>query len=209
MNYNELVDQVKDYLETDETTFNAYIDNFIILAEEDIQNKVQIPAMRFDDDLDLAIGTTDVAMPEYMFSVNDLTVVSGTTYTPLIRKDHSFLREAYPSSATTGLPRYYTILDGENIRVAPKSDAAYTLKINYMGWEDSITEAENTWIGNNAEMALMYGTILQGYIFLKGSADMLAVYKAAYDQAINNLQNHIDGLQKKDEYRHGSRRIPV
>lgn len=210
MNYAELVQQVKDYLETDETTFNANIDNFIILAEEDIQNRVQVPSMRQNDDaLDIAEGEEDVPLPEYFLSVNDLSVTSGTTRSPLIRKDLTYLLEAYPSTTSEGLPKYYAIVDDEYIRVAPKADADYVLNLNYMGWEDSIVDAEATWIGNNAEAALMWGTVLQGYMFLKGSPDLMAAYKAAYDMAISNLQTLVDGFQKKDEYRHGLRRIPA
>lgn len=210
MNYAELVQQVKDYLETDETTFNANIDNFIILAEEDIQNRVQVPSMRQNDDaLDIAEGEEDVPLPEYFLSVNDLSVTSGTTRSPLIRKDLTYLLEAYPSTTSEGLPKYYAIVDDEYIRVAPKADQDYVLNLNYMGWEDSIVDAEATWIGNNAEAALMWGTVLQGYMFLKGSPDLMAAYKAAYDMAISNLQTLVDGFQKKDEYRHGLRRIPA
>ena len=216
MNYTELVQQVKDYLETDETTFNDNIDQFIKNAEEDIYRRVPTLSTRKNATTTFATGDPYLATPSDFLSVYDISYQWNTTlnpsvytYTTLLRKDVSFIRECNGTVPVNDKPKYYAMFDHNSIIVTPPPDSVWAVQLNYYGKPDSIITASTTWLGDNAENALLFGTVLQGYIFLKGSADMMTVYKASYDQAINNLQILTDGFNKKDEYRHGSRRIPA
>lgn len=210
MTYAELTELVKDYLEVDETTFNANIDQFIKLAEEDIYRKVNVPSTRLASSAtQFTDGIYTFAVPAGFLAVNYFMVKDGSTWTNLIRKDPSYIREAYPLTTTEDCPKYYAQLDHDTLIVAPTPDATYDTELQYYALPSSIVDSSTSWLGDNAENALLYGTILQGYLYLKGSADMIGNYKAAYDQAINNLSILCEGLQKKDEYRHGSRRIPT
>lgn len=209
MNYTTLLASVGEYLETDESVFSSYIDQFIQLAEEDIYRRVPALSTRLTATAATTASNRFLSTPDDFLSVHSLELLSGTTYTTLIRKDPSYMREAYPSSSTTGTPKYYSMHDHDSIVMAPTPNAAFTVEMQYYGKPESIVTASTTWLGDNAENALMWGTVLQGYIFLKGNAELMAVYKKSYDDSISNLQMLVDGLQKKDEYRHGSRRIPA
>lgn len=210
MTYAELVDLVKNYLEVDETTFNANIDTFIKLAEEDICRKVSIPAARKSSTANLTAGNGYFALPADFLSPYEFMVnTTGTTWIHLIRKDVSYMREAYPSTATTGVPKYYSMFDNDTFILGPAPTSAYSTELHYYGMPDSIIDSGTSWLGDNAENALLYGTVLMGYVYLKGSPDLLGVYEKAYETAINNLSTLCEGMQKKDEYRHGSRRIPA
>jgi hypothetical protein len=210
MTYSELVDLVKDYLEVDETTFNANIDTFIKLAEEDICRKVAVPAARKSSTANLTINDRYLALPTDFLAPYELMVnTTGTTWVHLIRKDVSYMREAYPSTASTGIPKYYSMFDDDTLILGPTPGSAYGMELHYYGMPDSVVDTSPSWLSTNAENALLYGTVLMGYVYLKGSADMIGMYKEAYDQAVNNLSTLVEGMQKKDEYRHGSRRIPA
>lgn len=209
MTYAELVQQVKDYLETDETTFNDNIDTFIKLAEEDISNKVQLPMFRERSTAVFTASNQYLSVPDDFLATYELMVtVSGTT-TTLLRKDVSFMAEAYPT-ATTGTPKYYSLLDENTFIVAPTPASGYTVTMDYFRRPNSlVTDTSGTWLSDNAEGALLWGTVVQGYMFLKGSADVLQTYITAYSNAIDTLSSLGDGLKKKDSYRHGERRVPA
>lgn len=211
MTYDELVQQVKDYLETDETTFNANIDTFIKLAEEDIRSKVQLPAFRERDTATFTASNQYLTVPTGFLAAYEMSVSVSGTETTLLRKDVSFLKEAYPTS-TTGTPKYYSLLDENTFVVAPTPLSGYTVTLDYFRAPDSLTAGAGsgtTWLSENAEQALLWGTVVQAYIFLKGGADLLQVYTTAYGNAIDSLSGLGEGLKKKDSYRHGERRVPA
>jgi hypothetical protein len=209
MNYATLVASVKDYLETDETTFNSYIDQAIKLTEEDIGRKVQLPMFRKNSTSAFTPSSQYLATPSDFLAPYEFSVVQSNSHTFLVKKDVSFLREAIPATTTTGVPKWYALFDHNTLIVAPTPGSAYTVELHYYYKPTSIVSSSTSWLGDNAENALMWGTILHMYVFVKGTPELTGVYKAAYDEAINNLMTLAEGLDQKDAYRHGTRRIPA
>ena len=213
MNYTQLVQQVQDYTENYESSFVANIPNFVQVCEENIYRSVMIPELRKNVTGTLTNGNKYLARPSDFLSVFSLAVVDGDgDYTYLIDKDVNFIREAYPSASTTGMPKYYAQFNGDsptspsgNLILGPTPNASYTVELHYYYDPPSIVTVGTSWVGDNAEALLLYGTLVQAYIYMKGDADLMAHYKAQYDDALQRL-TVIDYRSKRDSYRDGEPR---
>lgn len=211
MTYDELVQAVKDYLEIDETTFNANIDNFIKLAESDIYRQVQMP---FTTDVvttvnGIAIGQKFLTLPADFLSQYHLALILDSgAYHFLLPKDHSLVNEI---SGTNGMPRYYAVYDTTDIIFGPASNAEYDVELSYYRMPPSLTGGAGSatnWLSEFGEHALLFGTILQGYIFLKGDQDTITHYTNQYQGALASLKVITEGRQLKDNNRNPERRLP-
>lgn len=194
MNYAELTQAIQDYLETAETSFVAQIPTFVRQAEERVFRTVLLPELRKNATATVASGAQYIARPSDFLAVFSLAVIDGSgEYYYLLERDVSFIREAYPSPSTTGLPRYYAQFDGDTASseghfiVGPTSDATYTAELHYYYDPPSIVTSGTSWLGDNAETVLLYGALVEGYTFLKGEADLLAQYDKRYQEALAQL----------------------
>jgi hypothetical protein len=70
-------------------------------------------------------------------------------------------------------------------------------------------DAGTSWLGDNFDTALLYGTLLEAYIYMKGEADMMAVYEAKYKEALGQAKRLGDGMERQDAYRSGQYRQAV
>ena len=237
MTYNELFIAVKNYLQNDFPT-NVWtdvagtgvtssdgteqIDLFIQQAEERIYNTVQIPALRKNVTGVTTGGNKYLSCPPDFLSVFSMAVIDGSgNYEYLLNKDVNFIRAAYPNPNETGLPRYYalfgptvasgTITDELSFILGPTPDTLYNVELHYFYYPESITTASDgrTWLSDNYSPVLLYGSLLEAYIFLKGEADMMAIYKGKYDEALGQLNRLGTGLERGDAYRDGQARIKV
>jgi hypothetical protein len=209
MTYAELVQAVKDYLEIDQTTFNANIDNFIKLAESDIYRQVQMP---FATDVEttvngIAIGQKFYTLPDDFLSQYHFAIILDSgAYHFLLPKDHSLVNEI---SGTNGLPRYYAIYDTTEIIFGPASNAEYDVELSYYRMPPSLVDTPSgNWLSEFGEQALLFGVILQGYIFLKGDQDTITHYTNQYQGALASLKVITEGRQLKDNNRNPERRLP-
>lgn len=213
MNYAQLVQQVQDYTENYESSFVDNIPNFVQICEENLYRSVMIPELRKNVTGTLTNGNKYLARPSDFLSVFSLAVVDGDgDYTYLIDKDVNFIREAYPSASTTGVPKYYAQFDGDsaaspsgNLILGPTPNASYTVELHYYYDPPSIVTTGTSWVGDNAEALLLYGTLVQAYTYMKGDAALMADYKAQYDDALQRL-TVIDYRSKRDSYRDGEPR---
>jgi len=212
MNYSELVQRVKDFLETDETTFNDNIDDFINLAEETIYRSVHIPHLKKNVTSAFTLDDQYLATPTDFLAPFSLAVDQGggTGYLFLINKDVNFIREAFPVSTSTGVPKYYGLFDDDTFIVGPTPDTAYAVELHYYFQPIPISATNTTtWLGDNAENALFYGTLVEAYTFLKGDPDLLQLYIQHATKAMEDLRILGEGFDEKDDYRHGRRRVGV
>jgi hypothetical protein len=212
MNYTDLVDLIQDYTETREATFVADIPRFVRQTEQRVYRTIMIPELRKNATATVAAGSQYVARPSDFLSVFSLALIDAAgNYSYLYDKDVNFLREAYPNPSTVGLPRYYAQFDGEtvgdpgNLIIAPTTDAAYTAEMHYYYDPPSIVDAGTSWLGENAEAVLLNGSLVEAYVFLKGEADIMAMYRKQYTDALAQLSG-IEVRSKRDEYRDGQGR---
>ena len=219
MTYTELVAAIKDYTQNFESDFSANIPVFVQQAEQRIYNTVQFPALRRN-----VTGTTSsnnkyLACPGDFLSVYSIAVVDATgAYEYLLNKDVNFIRQAYPTPTSTGLPKYYALFgpsfsnsDELSFILGPTPDARYTVELHYFFYPESITEADDgrTWLGDNFDSVLLYGSLVEANTFMKGEADMTALYEGKYKEALALAKRLGDGMERQDAYRSGQYRQAV
>ena len=208
MNYTELTNAIKEYTDNTETTFVNNIPNFVRQTEERIYRSILIPELRKNVTTSLSTSNRFLAKPTDFLAVFSIAVVDGSSnYSFLLPKDVNFIREAYPATGTTGLPVYYSQFDGDNFLLAPTPDSTYTVQLHYYYDPPSIVTSSTSWLGDNAESALLYGSLLEAYSFMKGEPDIVGFCKTRYEEALASLQQLADGRNKRDSYRNGEPRI--
>ena len=214
MNYAALVSAVSSYTENTFPTVDMNL--FITQAEIRIYNAVQLPNLRKTSTTALTASTPYFNAPNDFLSVQSFAVVSADgSYTFLLDKDVSFIREAYPNPATTGTPKYYAIYGPQTtvtelkFILGPTPSAALATDLQYFYYPESIVTASNTWLSDNYDPVLLYGTLVEAYTYMKGETDMIALYDGKYKEAMGQLKRLGDGLERQDAYRSGQARIPV
>ena len=216
MNYAALVAAVSSYTENTFPTVDMNV--FITQAEKRIYNAVQIPSLRKNVTGSTTASNKYLQCPTDFLSTFSLAAINPTTgaYTFLLNKDVNFIREAYPKPTSTGAPKFYAIFgprsDNEaelTFILGPTPDAVYSTELHYFSYPESIVTASNTWLSDNYDPALLYGTLVEAYTYMKGEPDMLALYDGKYKEALGQLKRLGDGLERQDAYRSGQARIPV
>lgn len=209
MNYADLVSAVQNYLENDETTFVALIPTFVRMAEKRIYDETQLLVSRKNVTTTTTNGQAYVQAPSDFLAPFSLAVVATGTHSYLTFVDETLIREAYPVAATTGMPRHYSMFDHNTFLLGPTPNATYTLELHYFNYPTSIVSSSTSWLGDNAENALLYGTILEGYRYMKGDPGLMAEYKKHFDDALGSLKMYSAGRVRGDAYRYGQFKVPV
>ena len=219
MTYTELQAAICDYTQNFEQDFVANIPVFVRQAEERIYNSVQFPALRRN-----VTGTTSsnnkyLACPSDFLAVYSMAVVDETgAYEYLLNKDVNFIRQAYPTPTAVGFPKYYALFgpsfansDELSFILGPTPDARYAVELHYFFFPESITTTADgrTWLGDNFDPVLLYGSLVEATTFMKGEADMTALYEAKYKEALALAKRLGDGLERQDAYRSGQYRQAV
>jgi len=183
---------------------------------------VQIPALRKNVTGVTSSSNKYLSCPPDFLSVFSIAVIDGVgNYEYLLNKDVNFLRAAYPNPSDEGIPKYYAlfgptvasniITDELSFILAPTPNDVYNVELHYYYYPESITVAadERTWLGDNYDPVLLYGSLVEAYIFMKGEADMMAVYEKKYQDALMQLNRLGTGLERGDAYRDGQAKIKV
>lgn len=209
MNYTQLVNEIQSYTENQFAT--ADINTFIQQAEQRIYNSVQLPALRKNVIGSTTSGNNYLGIPSDWLSTFSLAVIDPNTgeFEYLLNKDVNFIREAFPSPTATGKPQYYSIFDNTAFLLGPTPDAVYNMELNYFYYPQSIVTAGTTWLGNNFDSTLLYGSLIEAYTYMKGEQDVIMIYKQRYDEAMQLLKQLGDGKDRRDAYRSGQVRYPV
>jgi len=210
VNYATLTTLIQQYCESTETTFVANIPTFVQLAEERIYNSVQIPAIRRNQTGTLSTNNKYLTLPSDWLATFSLAVINADgSQEFLLDKDVNFVRQSFPSPTDTGKPQYYAIFDANTFILGPTPDSAYSVEMHYYYYPTSIVTAGTTWLGDNFETVLLYGSLREAYTYLKGEADMMQYYDQKYQEALGLLKQLGDGKDRLDTYRSGQVRVPV
>ena len=222
MTYTELIAAIQNYAQNTEANFIAEIPVFVRQAEQRIYNSIQFPSLRKNMTGVMASGNKYLSAPDDFLAVYSLAVIDGTgSYEYLLNKDVNFIRQAYPQPTDTGIPRYYalfgpkvvssTISDELTFILGPTPDAIYNVELHYYYYPESITTAADgrTWLGDNFDTVLLYGSLVEAYTYMKGEADMLSLYNQKYMEALSLAKRLGDGMERQDAYRSGQYRQPV
>jgi hypothetical protein len=208
MNYTELKTNIEDICETSFT--DDQLAMFTQQAEQKIYNSVQIPALRKNVTGTLTASNKYLSSPSDFLYNYSLAVIDGSgAYSYLINKDVNFIRDAYPTPTSTGLPKHYAYFDEDTFILGPTPDASYAVELHYGYYPESIVTAGTTWLGNEFDSALLNGALIEAIRFMKSEPDIIANYEKLYLQSITLLKNLGDGKLREDTYRSGQFRSPV
>jgi len=233
MTYAELIAAIQTYTENtfpattlaDNTTVSSttQLNRFITQAEQRIYNTVQFPSLRKNVTGSVTSGNKYLSAPNDYLASYSLAVIDATgNYEYLLNKDVNFIRQAYPNPTTdTGIPKYYalfgptvntsTITNELSFIVGPTPDASYSVELHYYYYPESITVAASgqTWLGDNFDTVLLYGSLVEAYTYMKGEADMIGLYDGKYKEALALAKRLGDGMERQDAYRTGQYRQAV
>jgi hypothetical protein len=197
---------IQDYTDNDETVFVNNLNNFIKAAEEKIFKSVDLDYFRKNVTSAVSLNDKFLSLPTDYLSSFSLQITTAGSEEFLLHKDVNFLQEAYNASSSTGKPRYYAQFDISNFIVAPTPDANYTVELHYYYRPDSLTagsDSGTTWISTNAPFALLYGSLIEAYNFMKGEPDVQAQYEKNYIFYIERLKDFGEARENTDGYRMG------
>jgi hypothetical protein len=237
MTYTELVAAIQSYTENQfPTTYLAngstvssttQINTLIEQAEQRIYNSVQFPSIRKNQFSLITANNKYVSLPEDFLAVYSLALVTGViganldtgTYEYLLNKDANFIRQAYPTPNDTGEPKYYalfgptilnsTITNELSLILGPTPDAGYYVELHYFYYPESITTAGTSWLGDNFDTVLLYGSLVEAYTYMKGETDIIGLYDGKYKEALALAKRLGDGMERQDAYRSGQYRQAV
>jgi hypothetical protein len=226
MNYSTLFDTIQGYVENDfpntevnsssgsgTSTFTSkeQIDTFIQQAEERIYNSVQILALRKNVTGQVTAGNRYLSTPSDWLANFSLAAIDPVTggYEYLLNKDVNYIREAFPFPATSGKPTHYAYFDEDSYILGPTPDADYVMELHYFFYPQSIVTAGTSWLGDNFDSVLLYGSLLEAYTFMKGETDVIQNYTARYNEALALLKQLGEGKNRQDMYRTQQARVAV
>ena len=217
MNYTQLKAAIIAYTENQDAAFEAEVPVFVKQAEQRIFNSVQFPSLRKN-----VTGTTTASnkylqCPTDFLASYSLAVIDALgNYEYLLNKDVNFIRQAYPTPNATGLPKYYALFgprsDNENeltFILGPTPAASYGVELHYFYYPTSIVDAGTSWLGDNFDSVLLYGSLIEAYTYMKGEQDMLTLYNQKFMEALALAKRLGDGLERQDAYRSGQFRQKV
>jgi hypothetical protein len=220
VNYTQLSDALIAYTENTSSEFAAQISTFVTQAEKRIYNTIQFPSLRKNVTGTTTVNNKYLQCPSDFLAVYSMAAIDATgDYEYLLNKDVNYIRQAYPNpTSDTGIPKYYALFgprsDNEDeltFILGPTPDAAYTVELHYFYYPESITVAADgrTWLGDNFDPVLLYGSLVEAYTYMKGEADMLALYNTKYQEALQLAKRLGDGMERQDAYRSGQYRQAV
>ena len=198
---------IQDYTENTDTTFVSNLNNFIKGSEERILKSVQLSPFRKNASGSMTSGNKYLAVPtDYLASFSLSFTNSSSEQVFLELKDADYVQSYNPNPATTGNPKYYAVYDVDNFIIGPTPNSGYAVELHYYYRPASITagaDSGTTWLSENTPYALLYGSLVEAYIFMKGENDLIATYEKRFTQALTEAKLLGEAKETTDEYRVG------
>jgi len=211
MTFDELKTAIQDYTENDETTFVNNLPLFIRLAEERILKSIQLNLFQKNAGGAMTTSNKFLAAPTDFLAHFSLSIEVSGAKEFLLFKDLDFVQTYTPNATTTGQPKYYAQFDVGNFIIAPTPDAAYVVELQYLYRPASLTAGAGsgtTWLSENAEITLLYASLIEAYTYMKGDPNLMQMYNQRYAEGITRLKNLGEAQEVVDEYRYGQIRKP-
>jgi len=204
--YDGLKQAIQDYTENSETTFVSNLPIFIRAAEERILKNVQLNLFMRNQQGTMTTGNRFLGAPSDFLAPFSLTITVNNEKEFLEFKDLSYVESFHPNETETGKPRYYAQFDVGNFILAPTPNANYDVEVQYLFRPASLTSGAGTatsWLSENAEIALLYGTLIEASVYMKEEQDIMAMYSSRFAEAMSRLKNLGEAKEVTDQYRTG------
>ena len=207
----QLKTAIQDYSDNTETSFVSHLSDFIKAAEERVFKLVDLEVFRKNVTSALTQNDKFLRVPADYLNSFSLQITTSGSENVLELKDINFLQEAFPTSSSSALPRYYGIFDINNFLIAPTPNSNYAVELHYYYRPASLTagaDSGTTWLSTNAPFALLYGSLVEAYIFMKGESDMLQQYEKRFVDQLTRLKDFGEARENEDAYKLGLPRAP-
>ena len=200
MTYSSLTQDLKDWMENDGTEFSNETDNFIGLAEQRIVRDIDPQAFTTSAYSSFNVNDRFVTKPTDALIIRHLLYLdSDSKRNFLEKKTDEFIYDYWPTSATTGTPKYWTDYNDTELLVAPTPSAALTIEISYVQRLDTLSSTNTTnWLTTNAQELLLFGSLMEACTFSKSKED-LQVYTQRYQAAVESINNQAR-RRRRDDY---------
>jgi hypothetical protein len=188
-----------------------------------VASAAQIQVGMYVSGTGIAVGATVeiIQGTTITLTIANTSTVSGTVvfqgdYIYLLNRDVNYIRQVYPNPSLRATPKYYAIFgpNSDNIDeltfiVGPTPDVPYMAELHFYYYPESIVTAGTSWIGDNFDSTLLYGSLVEAYTYMKGEQDLMALYDTKFKESLMLLKNLGDGKQRGDAYLDGQVKIPV
>ena len=204
--FAQLKTAIQDYTENTETSFVTNLPTFIRAAEDRIFKIVDLEVFRKNATSALSQNDQYLSVPTDYLASFSMSITNSSSKEFLLQKDVNFLHEFHPNASTTGTPKYYAFFDKDNFIIAPTPDSNYPVELHYYYRPASLTsgaESGTTWLSENAPNALLYGSLVEAYIYMKGEQDMLQMYEKQFAEALSRIKDLAEARENSDAYRRG------
>ena len=204
--YAELKTAIQDYTENTETSFVTNLPTFIKNAEERIFKPVDLQFFRKNATSSLSQNDPYLSVPTDYLASFSVSITNSSSKEFLLQKDVNFIQEYNPNPATTGVPKYYAYFDVSNFIVSPTPNANFAVELHYYYKPDSLTagsDSGTTWLSKNASNAMLYGSLVEAYTYMKGEQDMMTMYEKQFTEALSRIKDLAEARENSDAYRRG------
>jgi hypothetical protein len=204
--YAQLETAIQDFTENSETSFVTNLPVFIRGAEDRIFTLVDLELFRKNATAQLTLGDPYLSVPTDYLAPFSFQIITTNYKEFLENKDVNFVQQYAVDAGINTTPKYYSVFDVGNFIVGPTPDLAYDVELHYYYRPASITAGAasgTTWLSENAPNALLYGSLVEAYTYMKGEQDMLQLYEQRFAQEIQRLKDLAEARENSDAYRRG------
>lgn len=204
--FAQLKTAIQDFAENTETSFVTNLPVFIRAAEERIFKLVDLENFRKNVSASMTTSNRFLQAPSDFLASFSLSIEVSSSKKFLLQKDVNFLQEYWPNSSLTGEPEFYALFDDSNFLIAPTPDSGYSVEVHYYYRPASLTagaESGTTFLSINAPNAILFGSLVEAYIYMKGEQDVLAMYEKRFEEALMRLKDLAEARENNDAYRKG------
>ena len=204
--FAQLKTAIQDYTDNSESSFVSHLSDFIKASEERIFKSVDLEIFRKNVTSSFTSSDKFLTIPSDYLSTFSMQITTAGSEAFLLQKDVNFLQEAYSGSTSTATPRYYAQFDENNFIVAPTPNSNYAIELHYYYRPTSLTagaDSATTWLSDNAPFALLFGALVDAYIFMKGEPDLIQQYEKRFIDQLTRLKDYGEARENTDAYSEG------
>jgi len=204
--FAQLKTAIQDYTDNSESSFVSHLSDFIKASEERIFKSVDLEIFRKNVTSSFTSSDKFLTIPSDYLSTFSMQITTAGSEAFLLQKDVNFLQEAYSGSTSTANPRYYAQFDEDNFIVAPTPNSNYAIELHYYYRPTSLTagaDSATTWLSDNAPFALLFGALVDAYIFMKGEPDLIQQYEKRFIDQLTRLKDYGEARENTDAYSEG------
>jgi hypothetical protein len=180
--YQELKDQIINFV--NKPDIDQTVDTFIDLTEAEMSRRLR--HWRMERRSTAILSSQYVPLPSDFIEPVRLSITSGDTYVLEAESQAQLIDRRAEAGNTTGLPRYYAIIDG-TIEVFPTPSSDYTLEMVYVSKVQALTSSNTSnWVLEYFPDAYLYGSLMHTAPFLEED-QRLTVWSSLFEKAVESI----------------------